>query len=52
MAINYNTFDTSVGRISIEPTLKHAIACGGIRARGNRYTVPPVVELSRILMRK
>ena len=30
MVTNYNTFDTSIGRLFIEPTLKHATAYGGI----------------------
>ena len=30
MVNNYNTFDTSIGRISIESSLKHATAYGGI----------------------
>lgn len=30
MVNNYTTFDTSIGKISIEPTLKHATAYGGI----------------------
>jgi len=47
MATNYNTFDTSVGRTFIEPTLKYAIAYGGTRGQVHRPP-PPVVELSRI----
>src|SRR5699024_6355160 len=30
MVNNYNTFNTSIGRISIEPTLENATAYGGI----------------------
>ncbi|MDC3413186.1 hypothetical protein [Terrihalobacillus insolitus] len=30
MVNNYNTYHTSIGRISIEPTLEHATSYGGI----------------------
>ncbi|MEI3613566.1 hypothetical protein [Pseudogracilibacillus sp. SO30301A] len=30
MVNNYNIFNTSIGRVTIEPTLEHATSYGGI----------------------